>query len=156
MSRMKTSTSLGATLAVAALAVTPGARAAEHQPNTGTRDYVSDTYCTDLVHVYQTFDQIVHTFSDANGDVTRLLLTGRQTITYTNVRTGESYSPSSTGVTIATVDGVAVYGGSGGLTDADGVLIAATGPVKFDAYGNIVSLPRHTVSICDAIGSTPL
>lgn len=125
---------------------------------TGSFSFVDSAICSDPVRVEGSYDEVMHTFYDQTGDPVRLAFTGKVSITYTNLSTGASYSPNSSGP--ATVDlqtGQAVLrGGNGALFGSNGVLMATDGHVVLDAAGKPISLNGQTVDICAQLGSVPL
>ena len=84
--------------------------------------------------------------------------TGMVRITYTNLTTGETYEPVSSGPgTVDLSTGFSVIrGGNGALFDNNGVLISTNGRIVLDENGQIVSLSGRTTDVCSKIGSSPL
>jgi hypothetical protein len=63
-------------------------------------DLIVDDSCGFTVNVtFPVNDEYALTFTDANGDPTRLIITGRLVATFTNASTGESYTANISGPT---------------------------------------------------------
>ena len=92
----------------------------------------------------------MHTFYDNNGNAIRLAFTGKVVITYTNVRTGVTYRPNSSGPgTIDLQTGqITTRGSNGAFFDANGNLVATNGRTVLDASGNVISITGHSTDIC--------
>ena len=91
-----------------------------------------------------------HLFYDNAGNAIRMSFTGNVLVTYTNLTTGATYSPNTSGPgtqDLATGQNV-LRGGNGTLFDQDGNLIATDGRVVLDADFNIISITGHQTDVC--------
>ena len=125
--------------------------------DTGSGSFVDRATCTDPVRVTFDYDEVLHEFVDAAGDVQRISYTGTVHVSYTNLSTGASYTPNSSGpATVDLATGVVVARGSNGTVWTDqGTLVAAQGRIVYAADGAIVSMVGHATEVCTAIGSAP-
>jgi len=135
----------------------PVSAAADNTKLTGSFSFTDTTFCVDPIQLAGSFDEQMHTFFDKDGNAIRVSFTGKVDLTYTNLNTGATYSPSSSGP--GTVDlrsgQTVIRGGNGAVFDSNGVLIATDGRIVFDASGNIISIVGHQNNVCDELGSTP-
>ena len=113
--------------------------------------------CVDPIRVVSSYDEVMHTFYDNEGNAIRLEFTGKVTIEYTNLTTGATYRPNSSGPgRVDLLSGqVVLRGSNGSMFDANGVLIATNGRAVLDLDGNIISLTGHVVDVCQKLGSSP-
>jgi hypothetical protein len=137
--------------------LTPIASAADQTRLTGAGAFIDSTSCNDRLRVDWSYDEVMHTYYDADGNAVRLAFTGPVTITYTNLTNGQSYTPNSSGPgTLDLLTGqIVLRGGNAALFDANGVLIATDGRVVLDASGNIISIRGHITDVCAHLGSSP-
>jgi hypothetical protein len=138
-------------------------RAAAATPTDNTRASGSDSFvaartCSDPVRVDSTWDIVIHTDYDAAGTATRLQFTGATRITFTDLVNGNSYAPNSSGP--GTVDLATGWtwtrGGSAAVFNQDGVLVATSGRIVYDADGNIVRITGTQRPVCAALGTVDL
>lgn len=125
--------------------------------DTGSGSFVDSSTCADPLGVDYDNDEVVHEFTDANGQLTSVRYTGPVHLTYTNFTTGVAYSPNSFGPGVYDVStGVLTLTGSNGAVwDPDGILVAHQGRLVYDADAAIVSWVGHSAGVCEAVGSTP-
>ena len=148
-----------ALLCIAALAVVfaPVSAAADHEMITGSVAFTANRLCVDPIRVEESFNEMMHTFYDNDGDAIRLSFTGVVTIKFTNLTNGATYSPNSSGPgTVDLASGQSIVRGSNGaIVDANGNLIATNGRLVLDADGNIISIVGHQADVCTKLGSAP-
>jgi hypothetical protein len=113
--------------------------------------------CVDPIRVEESFDEMVHLFYDNDGNAIRLSFTGKFKMRYTNLTTGATYSPNSSGPgTVDLASGQSVIrGGNGVVFDSNGNLIATDGRLVLDADFNIISIVGHQIDVCTKLGSAP-
>ena len=145
-------------VSVVALVSSAGSAAATpptHEPFDIAGQFVDSTSCTDPIRVDYQADEVLHTYYDARGNATRLMLTGKASNVYTNLTTGTRYAPNSSGPgTFDLVTGTVVARGGNSAFDSQGRLLAVSGRVVYDVDGNIVSLVGHVTDVCAKLGST--
>ncbi len=146
-----------AALLASASVTAAGSAAADNTKISGSYSFTAHHICTDPIRVVGSYDEMLHTFYDTSGSAVRLSFTGKNLITYTNLTTGATYSPNSSGPgTIDLRSGQSVIrGGNGFLFDSNGILVATDGRVVLDADGNVISATGHVVGVCEHLGSTP-
>jgi hypothetical protein len=143
------------TCLVLAGAVAMSAVAADNSKISGSYSYVDHGICADPVQVDSTYDEMIHSFYDKDGNATRVSFTGKVTVRYTNLTNGATFSPNVSGPgTIDLATGQTVYRG-GGLFDSNGRFIANDGRVVVDSHGNIISIVGHQTDVCATLGSSP-
>jgi hypothetical protein len=99
----------------------------------------------------------MHTYYDQFGSPVRLQFTGKVTIEYSDLITGATYRPNSSGPgELDLLTGALTLRGGNPLFDANGMLIASDGRVILDPDGNIISLTGHVTDVCQQLGSAPL
>lgn len=156
MARTRWAFTLVTALAVGLISVSVAA-AADNTKISGSYSFTTHRLCTDPVRVDGSYDEMMHTFFDQNDNATRLSFTGKNLITYTNLVTGATYRPNSSGP--GTIDlqswQQVVRGGNGFVFDSNGVLVATDGRVVLDADGNVISITGHVVGVCETLGSAP-
>jgi hypothetical protein len=137
------------------LAATVGA--ADNTKLTGSFSFSDSTTCADPIQVTSSFDEQLHTYYDQNGNAVRLAFTGKVEITYTDLVTGSTYSPDSSGP--GTVDlqsgQTDLRGGDGAFFDANGNLLATDGHIVLDAAGNVIFAAGHQTGVCERLGTSP-
>jgi hypothetical protein len=140
-----------------ATAVPSVALAADNEKIAGSFSFTSTRICADPVLVDGSYDEQMHTFYDSSGVAIRMSFTGTVRISYTDVATGSTYRPNSSGPgTIDLRSGQTVIrGGNGAFFDANGNLVAADGRAVLDADGNVISFVGHAVDVCARLGTTP-
>jgi hypothetical protein len=145
---------LGA-LAASILVAAPAA--ADNIRLTGSFSFTDPTVCVDPVNLAESYDEQMHVFYDKAGNAIRLAFTGKVRITYTDVTTGASYSPNSSGPgTIDLQTGQTVIrGGNGAFFDSSGLLVATDGRTVIDSGGNVVSIVGNQDGICAKLGTAP-
>jgi hypothetical protein len=140
---------------VLAFIVAASAAAADNIKLTGSFSFTDTTTCVDPIQVASSYDEQMHTFYDNDGNAIRLSFTGKVDITYTNLNTGATYVPDSSGP--ATVDlqsgQTVLRGGNGAFFDPNGVLLATDGRTVLDANGNLISMVGHQKGVCDQLGT---
>ena len=67
------------------IAFTTAASAADHERVTGTFGFMDSWTCADPMMIEGTYDEVMHTFYDDDGNPVRFIFTGKVTITYTNL-----------------------------------------------------------------------
>jgi hypothetical protein len=75
----------------------PAGFAADHERLTGSDSLVSTRTCVDPIQVDVTFDEVLHIYYDRDGNPIRQVFTGKVIVTFTNLPTGETYRPNSSG-----------------------------------------------------------
>ena len=146
-----------AALLASAAGTASGSAAADNTKLSGSFDFTTYRICTDPIRIVGSYDEMIHTFYDTRGSAVRLSFTGKNLITYTNLATGATYSPNSSGPgTIDLQSGQTVIrGGNGSVFDSNGILVATDGRVVLDAGGNVISATGHVVGVCEHLGSSP-
>ena len=140
--------------AVLAGAVATGAGAADNFKISGSYSYIDNGLCAAPVQVDGTYNEMIHSFYDKDGNATRVSFTGKVTYTYTNLTNGATYSPNASGPgTIDLATWQTVYRG-GGIFDSNGRFIAADGRLVLDSHGNIISIVGHQTDVCSTLGSS--
>ena len=147
-------------LAVEGLVETVPAGAASNAKLSGSYSYIATDVCQDPVHIDGQYDETVHTYFDQQGNAIRLAFTGKVTVRYTDLVSGATYRPNSSGpatVDLATGQTV-IRGGNGTLFDANGVLVATDGRIVLDALGFPISVIHHSTDVCSQLGTiaTPI
>ena len=144
-------------LQVAVVTLSSAALAAENQKISGSFSFTDSRTCATPIQVAGSYEEQMHTFYGNAGVATRLAFTGKVRITYTNVATGATYSPNSSGPgTIDLQSGQTVIrGGNGALFNNEGVLVSTDGRVVLDATGNVISLTGRSTDVCTQLGTTP-
>lgn len=143
--------------AAASLMVASTASGATNFRITGSYSFTSKNLCADWILISGTYDEMVHLFYDQNGNEIRDSFTGTVTVSYTNLTTGDTFTPNSSGpatVDLATGETV-LRGSNGSVFDNDNQLIATQGRIVLDADGFIKSIVGHSINVCEALGSTP-
>jgi hypothetical protein len=149
-------------LTAAAWIATPFAAAATAAPTdneraTGAGTFIDRATCADPVRVDYSYDIVIHTFFNAAGDAYRMIFTGTNRITFTDIASGTTYSPNSSGP--GTVDLPAgttwVRGRNGAVFLPDGTLVSAAGRIIYDADGNIISIVGQAQGVCQTLGTQP-
>lgn len=133
----------------------PVSAAADHERITGSFAFTTNNVCVDPIRVEGSFNEMMHTFYDNDGNAIRLSFTGAVAIKFTNLTTGATYSPNSSGPgTVDLASGQSIVRGSNGaIVDANGNLIATNGRLVLDADGNIISIVGHQTDVCTKLGS---
>jgi hypothetical protein len=134
------------------------ATAAENSKISGSFSFTAHHICADPIRVDSSYDETMHVYVDSSGTPIRLAFTGTVTALYTDLVTGTTYEPSSSGpgtVDLATGQSIS-RGGNGFVFNSDGVLVATDGRVVFDANGNVISVIHHETAVCAALGTTPV
>jgi len=132
-----------------------GVAAADNFKISGSYAFTDNALCSVPIRVAGSYDEMMHTFYDNAGDAFRMSFTGKVLVTYTNLATGATYSPNSSGpgtLDLATGQTVA-RGGNGTLFDENGNLIATDGRVVLDADFNIISITGHQTDVCPRVGA---
>src|SRR4051812_16728923 len=145
----------GLVAAVVALVIVPISAAADNFKISGSYSFTANHLCADPIRIEGSYDEMVHTFYDNSGNAVRMSFTGKVTVKYTNLSTGKTYSPNSSGpgtLDLATGQTVA-RGGNGTMFDSNGNLIATDGRVVLDASFNIISIVGHQTDVCTKLGS---
>src|SRR5215831_10693901 len=140
----------GAGAAVAFMAAP--AAAADQKRISGEFSYDDDTMCADPVRVSSTYDEMRHLYRAQDGTVTRLQFTGKVTMDYTDLVTGRTYSPNSSGPGMIDLSGETVARGGNGAIFTEYGFVATDGKLVIDADGNVVALPHHTLDVCVQLG----
>jgi hypothetical protein len=131
------------------------AAAANNFKVSGSYSYTDPTICTDPIHVEGSYDEMVHVIFDQSGNAIRLQFTGFVSVTYTNLTTGATYSPNSSGPGTVDLSGQTIIrGANGAIFDSSGILVSTDGRIVEDSNGNIISLSGHVVDVCARLGST--
>lgn len=101
MARFRVRRLMGTAMLAAGVALTAAAPASAARP---TREaaplpaLIVDTSCGFTVNVtFPVNDEYVLSFTDASGELTRLIITGRLVVTFTNPTTGTSYTANISG-----------------------------------------------------------
>jgi hypothetical protein len=153
--RMWTAGISSAVVLAGALAVTAGA--ADNAKLAGSFSFPDSTTCADPIQVTSSYDEQMHTYYDSNGNPIRLAFTGKVEITYTDLVTGSTYSPNSSGP--GTVDlqsgQTDLRGGDGAFFDANGNLLATDGHTVLDAGGNVIFAAGHQTGVCEKLDTAP-
>lgn len=157
MRHLRSSTFAGTVTALALLGSAGGAAASPptHEPFQVSGQIFDDTSCVDPIRVDYQANEVMHTYYDASGNATRLKFTGKASNVYTDLLTGKTYAPHSSGPgTFDLATGTGVVRGGNSAFDTQGRLIAVSGRIVYDAVGNIVSLVGHVSDICVKLGTT--
>jgi hypothetical protein len=146
-----------ACIAAVAVVFAPVSAAADRERITGSFSFTTNNICVDPIRVKGSFDEMMHTFYDNDGNAVRISFTGAVAIKFTNLTTGATYSPNSSGPgTVDLASGQSIVRGSNGaIVDANGNLIATNGRLVLDADGNIISIVGHQTDVCTKLGSAP-
>jgi hypothetical protein len=139
------------------IASTLPSQAAGNEKITGSFSFTDSRTCATPIQVAGSYNEQMHTYYDNAGVATRLAFTGKVQITYTNLSTGATYSPNSSGPsTVDLQNGQTVLrGGNGALFNNDGNLVSTDGRVVLDASGNVISLTGHSTGVCTQLGTAP-
>lgn len=139
-----------------ALGLSSAATAADNFKISDSFSYTDPFMCTDPIKVDESYDEMVHVYRDSDGHAVRLQFTGFVSIGYTNLTTGATYRPNSSGPgTIDLLSGQTVLrGGNGAFFDSSGIFVATDGRIVLDDGGNVISLTGHVVDVCAKLGST--
>jgi hypothetical protein len=129
--------------------------AAENTRISGSFSFVDRKTCHDAVSVAYSYDEQMHIYHDKSEDPTRITFTGKVVIEYTNLSTGATYTPNSSGPgTVDLATGQTTLRGGNGTIFTESGLVATDGRLVLDAGGNVISLVHHETSVCQAVGST--
>ena len=133
------------------------AGASDNQRITGSDSFVARRVCTDPILVESSWSEVMHTFYDGTGEPTRMSFTGTVRITYTNLTTGVTFSPNSSGPGTLDLDTgeLVIRGNNGFIFSNDGIVISTSGRIVIDPDGLITSMTGHQVDVCTAVGSAP-
>jgi hypothetical protein len=157
LKRLATLTGLATALSIALSLGDPAAWAypTDNTPDSGQDSFTTSHLCSDPVRVDSAWDIIIHTYYDQAGNAVRLAFTGTTRITYTDLANGNSYSPNSSGPgTIDLTTGESwVRGSNAAVFNPDGVLVATSGRIVYDANGNIVSIVGTQRPVCAELGA---
>jgi len=74
-----------------------GVAAADNFKISGSYAFTDNALCSVPIRVAGSYDEMMHTFYDNAGDAFRMSFTGKVLVTYTNLATGATYSPNSSG-----------------------------------------------------------
>jgi hypothetical protein len=133
------------------------ADAADNMKISGSFSFIDDSLCVDPIQVASSYDETMHVYYANDGTATRLDFTGTVTITYTDIVSGSTYTPNSSGPgTIDLATGQTIARGGNGAIFTDHGLLATDGKLVLDAAGNVVSLPHHTTDVCVALGTSSI
>ena len=135
----------------------PVASAADQTRITGSFSFTTTSRCIDPIRGDGSYDEVMHTYYDRDGNPIRLSFTGKFAITFTNLTTGATYRPNLSGPgTFDLLTGQEVLRGGNLTVDSNGVLVASDGRMVLDANDSIISFTGQEVGICEKLGSTPL
>jgi hypothetical protein len=134
--------------------ILPAARAALNERIDFETDFEDTASCVDTLNVHLVVFQVAHQYADRDGTDTRQAITGKLKITFTNVRTGATFSPNTSGpLTLDLVTGEIVVRG-GNVGPIDGVYTLTNGRLVV-SNGELTRIPHHQIDVCSAVGSTP-
>ena len=144
--------------AATSLLIVSAASGADNFRITGSYSFTLKHMCADWILVSGTYDEMVHVFYDRNGNEIRDGFTGTVTVSYTNLTTGDTFTPNSSGPGTFYLDTgeTVIRGSNGSIFDNNDQLIATNGRIVLDENGFIKSIVGHSVNICEAVRSTPV
>jgi fructose-1,6-bisphosphatase/inositol monophosphatase family enzyme len=131
------------------------ATAADNEKISGTYSFTVLHACADPIHGEGAYHEMMHTYSNSQGDAFRISFTGTVTVTYTNLVNGRTITPASSGPgTVDLATGQVILRGSNGTVFTDDGLLATNGKIVLDAEGNVISITGHQTGVCAALGTT--
>ena len=135
---------------------TSSASAADNHKISFSFSFVDHFDCADPVQISSAGDEMVHKFYDADGNLIRLSFTGNVIIEFTDLTTGTTYRPNSSGpgTTDITTGWTTVRGHNGAILAGDIGIFTTAGRVLIDPDGVPVDMPNHVISVCEALGTT--
>jgi len=97
MRRIVVSTVGAVALAAGVVGVVSNASAAENDKQSGAYTFTVSNICVDPIRVAGSYDEMVHTLYNQDGEAVRMSFTGTVTVTYTDLANGRTFSPNSSG-----------------------------------------------------------